>query len=391
MRRFFIFVLAARLWAAPLPWLASAQVVPQSTASSTGSVSTAWNPWELEHSGTNQPLRGIHAAGNGVAWASGARGTVLRTEDSGYVWQRCAMPEDAEKLDFRSIWAWDAQTAIVMSSGPGDQSRLYKTTDGCAHWTVLGMNKDATGFWDGLTFSDRNNGYLLGDPVNGQFTLLRTEDGGVHWKSVTSKDLDLNGQKLGAFAASNRSLVLTDPVLGNVSAPWFGTSGMSGGQHPYVYSGGLDCGMEMAHRHPERCLARSWTFTKDEVPMAGASESQGIFALGLYKDQGGAWHAVAVGGDYSAPSKTEGTAARRDPKTGKWTAATKMPHGYRSSVAWDGADNAWLAVGVNGTDVSYDDGQSWSSLGNDGYNAISLPWVVGPGGQIAKLTGLKGK
>ena len=35
-------------------------------------------------------------SGNGVAWASGAHGTVLRTEDSGYVWQRCPMPQDAE-------------------------------------------------------------------------------------------------------------------------------------------------------------------------------------------------------------------------------------------------------------------------------------------------------
>lgn len=369
--------------------LASAQVVP--VPQPKGSVSTVWNPWEAEHSGTDQPLRGIHAVGNGVAWASGARGTVLRTEDSGYVWQRCSMPEDAEKLDFRSIWAWDAQTAIVMSSGPGDQSRLYKTTDGCAHWMALGTNKDANGFWDGLVFSDEKNGYLLGDPVNGHFTLLRTEDGGAHWKSVTSKDLDLNGQKLGAFAASNQSMVLTDPVLRDVAVPWFGTSGMSEGQHPYVYSGGLDCGMGMAHRNPERCLAEFWTFAKDEVPMAGASESQGIFALGLNKDQSGTWHAVAVGGDYSQPFRAEGTAARRDPKTGKWTAATKMPHGYRSSVAWDAADNAWITVGVNGTDVSYDDGQSWSSLGDDGYNAISLPWVVGPQGHIAKLTSLKGK
>jgi photosystem II stability/assembly factor-like uncharacterized protein len=381
------------LIAASLPVLSSAQVVP--APSSAASPSTVWNPWEAEHSGTDQPLRGIHAAGNGVAWASGARGTVLRTEDSGYVWQRCAMPEGADKLDFRSIWAWDAQTAIVMSSGPGAESRLYKTTDGCAHWTALATNKDATGFWDGLVFSDRNNGYLLGDPVNGHFTLLRTGDGGSHWKSVTSKDLDLNGQKLGAFAASNQSMVVTDPVLGDVAVPWFGTSGMSGGRHPYVYSGGLDCGMTMAHRNPERCLSQFWTFTKDEVPMAGASESQGIFALGLHKaqsgDQNGDWHAVAVGGDYSAPDKSEGTAARRDPKTGKWAAATKMPQGYRSSVAWDAADNAWIAVGPNGTDVSYDDGQSWSAVGNNGYNAISLPWVVGPQGHIAKLTGLKGK
>ncbi|HEY3990577.1 MAG TPA: glycosyl hydrolase [Acidobacteriaceae bacterium] len=387
MRSFFVLALGLGLMAS-LPSCVCAQLVPQPKG---GSASTVWNPWELEHSGTREPLRGIHAAGNGVAWASGARGTVLRTEDSGYVWQVCAMPEGAEKLDFRSVWGWDAQTAIVMSSGPGAQSRLYKTTDGCAHWSALGTNRDANGFWDGLVFSDRNNGYLLGDPVDGHFTLLRTEDGGEHWKSVTSKDLDLGAQKLGAFAASNQSMVLTDPVLGNVAVPWFGTSGMSGGQHPYVYSGGLDCGMEMAHRNPERCLARYWTFAKDEVPMAGASESQGIFALGLYKDQSGAWHAVAVGGDYGAPDKAEGTAARRDPKTGRWTAATKMPHGYRSSVAWDAADNAWIAVGVNGTDVSYDDGQSWSAVGNDGYNALSLPWVVGPEGHIAKLTSLKGK
>jgi hypothetical protein len=149
--------------------------------------------------------------------------------------------------------------------------------------------------------------------------------------------------------------------------------------------------MAMAHTNPERCLARYWTFQKDEVPMAGASQSQGIFALGLRKDQSGALHAVAVGGDYAAPDKAAGTAAWRDAKTGKWTAAAKMPHGYRSSVAWDAADNAWIAVGVNGTDVSYDDGQSWSALGDDGYNAISLPWVVGPQGQIAKLTSLKGK
>ncbi len=125
--------------------------------------------------------------------------------------------------------------------------------------------------------------------------------------------------------------------------------------------------------------------------MAGASESQGIFALGMRQERDGILVAVAVGGDYSQPGKSEGTAARRDQQTGKWTAAAKMPHGYRSSVAWDAADNAWIAVGPNGSDVSYDDGQTWSELGNDGYNAISLPWVVGPGGRIAKLTGLKGK
>jgi hypothetical protein len=37
------------------------------------------------------------------------------------------MPPGAEKLDFRGIQAFD-ENIIAMSSGPGDQSRLYKTT-----------------------------------------------------------------------------------------------------------------------------------------------------------------------------------------------------------------------------------------------------------------------
>lgn len=356
---------------------------------------TVWNPWESEHSGTTEPLRGIHAVGEGVAWASGDHGTVLRTEDSGYVWQKCAVPPGASALDFRSIWAWDAQNAIVMSSGPGNQSRLYKTTDGCAHWRALTVNVEQDGFWDALAFSDAKNGYLLGDPVRGAFTLLRTRDGGEHWKAVVSHDLQLGGKKLGAFAASNQAMLLAESESG-LSVPWFGTSGfgtsgVNGVEHPYVYSGDLKCTMEMAYRNPELCLSRDLSFAHVAVPMAGADGSQGVFALATRKDSAGNVHAVAVGGDYKDPGQGAGTAALWDSKSGKWTAARKQPHGYRSSVAWDAADQAWIAVGTNGADVSYDDGQSWTELGSDVYNAISLPWLVGPAGRIAKLTSVKGK
>ncbi len=92
--------------------------------------------WTLETSNTTTDLRGIHSLGGGVAWASGTNGAVLRTEDGGYVWQSCTVPPGAEKLDFRGIQAFDANTAIVMSSGPGDLSRLYKTTDGCHSWKL---------------------------------------------------------------------------------------------------------------------------------------------------------------------------------------------------------------------------------------------------------------
>src|ERR1700689_4940663 len=100
-------------------------------------------PWELEESGSSAGLRGIHAVGGGVVWASGSGGTVLRSEDSGYEWQQCATPPAASKLDFRGVWAWNEQTALLLSSGPGDQSRLYRTTDGCTSWKLLFSNPDA--------------------------------------------------------------------------------------------------------------------------------------------------------------------------------------------------------------------------------------------------------
>ncbi len=106
--------------------------------------------WDIQDSHTTASLRGIHSVGDGVAWASGTNGTVLRTQDDGNRWQTCAIPPGAEKLDFRGIQAFDANTAIVMSSGKGDLSRLYKTTDGCQTWKLVFTNPDKDGFCDVL-------------------------------------------------------------------------------------------------------------------------------------------------------------------------------------------------------------------------------------------------
>src|SRR6202034_4418933 len=122
--------------------------------------------WQIENSNTTADLRGIDNVGGGVAWASGTNGTVLRTEDGGYLWQACAVPPEAEKLDFRGIQAFDANTAIVMSSGKGDLSRLYKTTDACKSWKLLSTNKDPDGFWDALQFQHADFG-LFSMPGNG--------------------------------------------------------------------------------------------------------------------------------------------------------------------------------------------------------------------------------
>jgi len=321
-------------------------------------------PWVLERSGTTAGLRGIHAAGPGIAWASGANGTVLRTEDAGYEWQQCAIPPGAEKLDFRGIWAWDANTAIVMSSGTGDQSRLYKTTDGCAHWQLLFTNPDKDGFWDAIHFSHETGaGALLGDPVDGRFAFFETADQGMHWDRDTAKGLEADGGE-GAFAASNTSLV----SLARGTEWIFATGGASGAR---IY--------ESLNRISQSGLFHDWRSIR--VPSAPPADASGIFSL-AFRDSA---HGVAVGGDYTRPNESAGTAAWSADGGQTWTAATKPPHGFRSAVAWDADAHAWIAVGTNGSDISYDDGKTWLPLDNGNWNALNLPWVVGPGGRIAKL------
>jgi hypothetical protein len=63
-------------------------------------------------------------------------------------------------------------------------------------------------------------------------------------------------------------------------------------------------------------------------------------------------------------------------------------------VAYDTNADAWITVGPNGTDISTDDGRNWRALrpgpgeapdADRNWNALSLPFVVGPKGRIGML------
>ncbi len=354
-------------------------------------ISPARAQWELQTSNTTADLRGIQSVGNGVAWASGTNGTVLRTEDGGYVWQRCTAPPGAEKLDFRGIQGFDANTAIVMSSGKGDLSRLYKTTDGCHSWKLLFKNPDKDGFWDAIVFDRKQWGWVLGDPVRGSFVLFATEDSGRTWLRQHNQGLKAEASKQGAFAASNSSLFV---VNGFVEF----ASGGSDGAYAYAVTTSeicLHCSEEEIDHEGRRN-----TWRKLPIPVGNHTESSGVFSicrevLPIGDALDNSQH-VAVGGDFRNPDSNEGVAAFSNEHGENWTAAQTPPHGYRSSVAYDSTTKTWITVGPNGTDISTDDGKNWRAVRPDAarhetpdadrnWNAISLPFVVGPKGRIGKL------
>jgi hypothetical protein len=356
--------------------------------------------WDLDDSHSTADLRGIDNVGGGVAWASGTNGTVLRTEDGGYLWQMCAVPPGAEHLDFRGIQAFDANTAIVMSSGKGDLSRLYKTTDGCQTWKLIAKNPDSDGFWDALQAGDpedpdgtrvripsyiESRALILGDSVNGQLRLWEWKEG---WEE---RELELSYQmrgkvdpEEGSFAASNSVLQLARTPQIHPTwkyAFWF-ASGTT--QHSYV-------SIARFENTPTCEPCRAETLRVD-TPMARGSESSGIFSLDFRNDMVG----VVVGGDYKKPDDRKMTAAYSEDGGQSWRLSPTPPHGFRSAVAYDAATKTWITVGPNGTDISTDDGKNWRALHPDpamheapdadrNWNALSLPFVVGPHGRIGKL------
>ena len=357
-----------------------------------GYSSVALAQWEIENSHTSASLRGIDNAGGGAVWASGSEGTVLRSVDNGHLWQTCAVPSGAEELDFRGIQAFDKDTAIVMSSGTGGQSRLYKTTDGCKTWKLIFTNPDKDGFWDAINFysgsganpvASRSNAMLIGDPVDGAFAIFFTQDGGDTWhrwgENSGTRRAKVNTHET-LFAASNTSIVST----GINNEYCFVTGG----------KGGPRLLFEQAHSPFD---GESWSaFSNVNLPLPSA-DSAGAFSIGRRAEgDGKISRYVIVGGDYLKPEK--GAAATAYQPTFLFriaaSAAKTPPHGYRSAVAYDSTQKLWITVGPNGTDISTDDGKNWRPLkpgaddapdADKNWNALSLPFVVGPHGRIGRL------
>src|SRR5262245_47506002 len=82
---------------------------------------------------TKSDFRGPCVVSAKVVWASGTKGTFARTTDAGKTWAVGTVP-GADKLDFRDVEAFGEKTAYLLSAGPGDASRIYKTVDGGKSW-----------------------------------------------------------------------------------------------------------------------------------------------------------------------------------------------------------------------------------------------------------------
>jgi photosystem II stability/assembly factor-like uncharacterized protein len=278
----------------------------------------------VQTSHTTENLRGVSAVSRQVAWASGTHGTYLRTTDGGQTWIPGQIA-DATTLDFRAVVAFSANEAFLMSAGPGDQSRIYHSSDAGQHWQLQLTNSNPKGFFDSIAFWDPRHGIVVGDPIpdekgKPEFELLATEDG-ESWHAVQSLQLPEALEGEGAFAASNRCIALVeDRRVSGASVPdsniWFAT----GGKAARVF----------------HSSDRGKTWEAFNTPILHGSESAGIFSI-AFRD---AHYGVIAGGDYKHPDDDGPNLAFTEDGGKTWTLSDLHPQAYFSAVAYDQQVNA---------------------------------------------------
>jgi len=143
--------------------------------------------WQIQTSGLDTNLRGISVTTDGhsgkhIVWASGSNGVILRSTDDSKRWTQLHVA-GGETLDFRDVQVFGNRTAYVMSSGDGNKSRIYKTTNAGQTWELQYTDKRPGFFLDSLACDSEVRCYALSDPVDGKFLILTTSDG-QHWKEL---------------------------------------------------------------------------------------------------------------------------------------------------------------------------------------------------------------
>ncbi len=312
--------------------------------------------WQDRSVDTDQQLRALDAVDDRTAWVGGSEGGVWRTTDGGRTW-RDVSPPAADGLLFRDIEAADARTALAMTIGEGRASRIYRTTDAGRTWKRVFVNRDPAAFYDCMAMwpGDRR-GLAMSDPVNGRFRIISTRDGGRTWRQLPARGMPSAEGEFG-FAASGTCLVT------------------AGRKQAYLASGG-----SAARVFFTRDRGRHWKAVDSTLP---ASEAGGVFSLSFRTPRIG----IAVGGDFEAEDDGVDRAATTRDAGRRWRNADDLG-GYRSGVDFWRARSA-VAVGPSGTDISRDNGRTWTTFSSQGFDSVQCVvgtcWASGAEGVVARL------
>ena len=284
---------------------------------------------KILNTGTKTSLRGLSVVNDKIIWVSGSNGMIGRSIDSGNTW-KWVQVKGFEKTDFRDIEAFDENIAVIM--GVDAPAYILRTIDGGQTWKLVFENKTKGMFLDAMEFWNNQSGIVIGDPVDGRFFIARTFNGGDTWQNIPEENYPVADSGEACFAASGTNI----RKFGNDAACF-----VTGGLH-------------------------SRLFIKDKIidlPIVQGKETTGANSVAIKNKK----IFIVVGGDFNTPDSTYKNCVISNDVGKTWTYPTTPPHGYRSCVEYIDK-NQWITCGINGADISNDDGNTWKWISKENFN-----------------------
>lgn len=307
---------------------------------------------KLLNSGGKVSFRGLSVVTDNIVWVSGTAGTVGRSVDGGETWTWMTV-KGFEKADFRDIEAFDDKTAVIM--GIADPAYILRTTDGGTNWNVVFKDTTKGMFLDAMEFWNEQSGIVIGDPLGDKIFIARTFDGGKTWRGIPAGNIPTADKGEAFFASSGTNIRKLSK------------------QEAIFVSGGL----------------RSRLFIRDkkiDLPLLQGKESTGANSVAVKNKK----TLIVVGGDFNTKDSAVKNCAVTTDGGETFTTPVVGPHGYRSCVEYIGK-NKWICCGLNGVDLSTDEGQNWTWISKDSFHAVrkakkgKAVYFSGGGGRIGKL------
>ncbi len=313
-----------------------------------------------QDSHTTALLQAVSAVNDSVVWVSGHRATWARTVDGGRTWVSGAMTGPESGLQFRDVEAVSATTAYLLAAGPGDSSRIYKTTDAGQSWQLQFINRDSAAFYDCFGFWDATHGIAVSDAAHGKMMVIRTDDG-EHWSAVPEDGMPPAVAKEGSPAAGGTCL-----IVGGRDRAWFGTE-----PEPRVY------------RSADR--GRHWSVVRTPIV---SGEATGVATLAFRDEK----HGIALGGHLLKPDdRSDSVAVVTKDGGATWTLVRRptFSGAVYGSAPLTGVPG-YVVAGPRGLDWTANDGRSWTNLSGANYWAVGCTprdvcWATGPGGRITRV------
>jgi photosystem II stability/assembly factor-like uncharacterized protein len=303
-------------------------------------------------------IRAIEIMGQNVAFAgsNGKYGLYNASQNSARASQQ---KYDSLVPEYRTVASTEDDFFMLSVGNP---ALLYKTGDDGTMQLVYKEEHENV-FYDSMAFWNKEEGIAMGDPVENCLSVIITRDGGEIWKKLSCDFLPEIVEGEAAFAASNSNIAVV-------------------GEKTWIITGGMASRVFFS---PDK--GKTWKVF--DTPLIQGEATTGGYSVDFYDEENG----IIFGGDYTAPEKNAANKAVTNDggKTWSLTAEGSNP-GYKSSVRYvpNGGGNGIVAVGFTGISYSFDRGESWINLSEEGFYTIrflndSIAYAAGKN-RLSRLT-----